>query len=70
MGAMPVVACCERCGREFVTLRGSSRDGFPPLGWEPDGGWAQWRGDGVNETALVCGGRIVPVAHRDDPPGD
>lgn len=61
---MPVVARCERCGREFVTLGGSDRDGFPPLGWRPAGGWTRWRGDGVDETAPICGGHIVPFQHN------
>lgn len=59
--ALPVVARCNRCGREFLTLDGLDRDGFPPLGWEPADGWKGWRGDGVDETAPICGGQIKPV---------
>lgn len=66
-GDLPVVARCTKCGRDFVLLGNSDRDAYPPLGWRPKG-WPRWRGNGVDETAPVCGGWIMPISRPDTAP--
>lgn len=67
---LPVVACCDRCGREFSSLGGSGIDHYPPQGWAPEGGWSSWRGErDPRYPPPECGGRIVPLPFggtRDD----